>query len=34
MSDPYSDDLRSKAIEAVERGERKIDVCRMLKISG
>lgn len=33
MSDPYSYDLRTKAIEAVERGERKIDVCRMLKIS-
>lgn len=33
MSTPYSYDLRTKAIEAVERGERKSDVCRMLKIS-
>ena len=33
MSAPYSYDFRTKAIEAVERGERKIDVCRMLKIS-
>ncbi|NEQ27629.1 MAG: IS630 family transposase, partial [Microcoleus sp. SIO2G3] len=30
---PYSYDLRTKAIEAVERGERKSDVCRMVKIS-
>src|SRR4028118_325898 len=29
----YSYDLRSKAIAAVERGERKSAVCRMLKIS-
>lgn len=33
MSAPYSHDLRQKAIEAVKRGERKIDVCRMLHIS-
>lgn len=33
MSVPYSYDLRTKAIEAVERGERKSDVCRMLKMS-
>ena len=33
MSDSYSYDLRTKAIEAVERGERQIAVCRMLKIS-
>jgi transposase-like protein len=30
---PYSYDLRTKAIEAVKRGERKSTVCRMLKIS-
>jgi len=33
MPAPYSDDLRQKAIAAVERGERKSQVCRMLKIS-
>ena len=33
MPAPYSDDLRSKAIAAVERGERKTDVSRMLNIS-
>jgi len=33
MPTPYSDDLRTKAIAAVERGERKIDVSRMLNIS-
>jgi len=33
MPAPYSDDLRTKAIAAVERGERKIDVSRMLNIS-
>ena len=33
MSAPYSYDLRTKAIEAVKRGERKSDVCRMLKLS-
>ena len=33
MPAPYSYDLRSKAIAAVERGERKSAVCRMLKLS-
>lgn len=33
MPAPYSDDLRTKAIAAVKRGERKIDVSRMLNIS-
>ena len=33
MPAPYSDDLRTKAINAVKRGERKTDVSRMLKIS-
>jgi transposase len=33
MPAPYSEDLRQKAIEAVKRGERKSDVCRMLKLS-
>jgi transposase-like protein len=33
MPAPYSYDLRKKAIEAVKRGERKTDVCRLLKIS-
>lgn len=33
MAAPYSYDLRQKALEAVKRGERKSDVCRMLKIS-
>src|SRR4028118_70820 len=33
MPAPYSQDLRIKAIEAVKRGERKIDVCRMQHIS-
>jgi transposase len=33
MVSPYSDDLRQKAIDAVDRGERKSDVCRMLNIS-
>lgn len=33
MPAPYSYDLRSKAIEAVQRGERKSAVCQMLKIS-
>lgn len=32
MPAPYSYDLRTKAIEAVQRGERKSAVCRMLKI--
>ena len=30
---PESDDLRQKASKAVERGERKTDVSRMLNIS-
>jgi len=33
MPAPYSYDLRTKAIEAVKRGERKSEVCGMLKIS-
>ena len=33
MPAPYSYDLRKKAIEAVKRGQRKTDVCRLLKIS-
>lgn len=33
MPAPYSYDLRSKAIEAVKRGERKTTVCKLLKIS-
>jgi transposase len=33
MPAPYSYDLRSSAIEAVKRGHRKINVCRMFKIS-
>jgi transposase len=33
MPAPYSYALRKKAIEAVKRGERKIEVCRLLKIS-
>lgn len=33
MSAPNSYDLRTKAIEAIERGELKIHVCRMLNIS-
>jgi len=33
MPSPYSNDLRKKAIEALKRGQRKIDVCRFLKIS-
>jgi len=33
MPAPYSYDLRTKAIEAVQRGEPKSAVCRMLKIS-
>lgn len=34
MPAPYSEDLRQKAIAAVERWERKRDVSRMLNISG
>ena len=33
MAAPYSNDLRQKAIAAVERGERKTDVSRMMNIS-
>lgn len=33
MPAPYSYDLRSKAIEAVKRGKKKIEVSRFLKIS-
>jgi len=33
MPAPYSYDLRRKAIDALERGERKSDVCRLLNIS-
>jgi transposase len=33
MPAPYSYDLRQKAIEALERGERKSDICRLLNIS-
>jgi transposase len=33
MPAPYSDDLRTKAIAAVKRGERKTDVSQMLNIS-
>ena len=33
MASPYSDDLRQKAVDAVDRGERKSLVCRLLNIS-
>ncbi len=33
MPAPYSYDLRTKAIEAVKRGERKVAVCKMFHIS-
>jgi transposase len=33
MASPYSDDLRQKAVDTVDRGERKSQVCRMLNIS-
>jgi transposase len=33
MPAPYDYDLRRKAIDAVKRGERKTDVCRLLHIS-
>ncbi len=33
MASPSSDDLRQKAVDAVDRGERKSQVCRMLNIS-
>ena len=34
MPAPYSYDLRSKAIEAVKRGEKKTQVSRLFKIRG
>lgn len=33
MPAPYSYDLRTKAIEAVKRGHKKINVCRLFTIS-
>jgi transposase len=33
MAAPYSYDLRRKALDALGRGERKINVCRMFGIS-
>ena len=33
MSAPYSYDLRKKAIEAIKRGHKKVNVCRLFKIS-
>jgi len=33
MSAPYSDDLRTKAIEAIDRDVPKIEVCRLFNIS-
>jgi transposase len=33
MPSPYSYDLRCKALDAIERGERKTSVCRMFGIS-
>ena len=33
MPAPYSYDLRKKAINAVKRGEKKIVVCQLMKIS-
>lgn len=33
MAAPYSIDLREKAVSAVERGEKKSQVCRTLNIS-
>ena len=33
MSAPYSYDLRRKAIEAIKRGHKKVNVCRLFKIS-
>jgi transposase len=33
MAAPYSYDFGCKALEAHERGERKIDVCQMFGIS-
>jgi len=33
MASPYSDDFREKAVLAVERGEKKSQVCKLLSIS-
>ena len=33
MPAPYSDDFRQKAVDAVDRGERKSKVCQMFNIS-
>ena len=33
MPAPYSYDLRKKAVNAYYRGEKKIDICRVMKIS-
>ena len=33
MASPYSLDLRTKAVNAVDQGQRKCDVCRMFGIS-
>lgn len=33
MLAPYRYDLRQKAIEAVKRGHKKVNVCRLFKIS-
>jgi transposase len=33
MSAPYNNDLRQKALDAVDRGERKTQVCRLFQIS-
>ena len=33
MAFAYSDDLRQKAVDTVDRGERKSQVCRLLNIS-
>ncbi len=33
MSAPYSYDLRKKAVDAYYRGEKKIAICRLMKIS-
>jgi transposase len=33
MASPYSDDLRQKAVDAIDRGERQSQVCQMFNIS-
>ena len=33
MPAPYSYDLRQKAVEAIKRGHKKVNVCRLFKIS-